>query len=77
MSNIEQVLINGREVDIAQAEEHVLQCALFHGYDPDEVNAIWSRLTEGDRDDSEDAAAELEAIDLDGSLEFILSDTEF
>lgn len=76
MSNIEQVLINGIPVTLEAAESHIFHQAALTGYDPSEVNIILSRLTEGDREDAEDAAAELEAIDLDGAIEFILSDWE-
>lgn len=74
MSHISHVLISGRPVSMHDAEKYIFHHACMTGYDPSEVNAIWSRLTEGDRDDAEDAAAELEAIDLDGALEFILDD---
>lgn len=76
MSYVSDVLINGREVSLKQAADHIFNHAALTGYDPEEVNAIWSRLLEGDFEDACDAAAELEAIDLDSAIEFILDDEE-
>ncbi|MBT8450071.1 MAG: hypothetical protein KJO69_10295 [Gammaproteobacteria bacterium] len=64
---------NGTQIPLGVAQELIYNSAAMTGYDPEEVESMWSRMMEPMFDDDPQLAAdELAEIDPDRGIEFVI-----